>query len=121
MNFDSSDTRVGFWQKCIFTSLGNLAYYLDWGGVVYSPPNQPAPYTEDDWGSGHPPYLSTKYDAYCMHTTFVNEAHEIVPAIDTERYVDTLHYYDVYDWWVKDSSEWGHVVLFGGGLWLNRN
>lgn len=63
------NTPIGFWPKRIFGDLAGSASYVDWGGIVYSPPGIPAP----EMGSGHFIHRDTNYDAYFRNIQVGND------------------------------------------------
>ncbi|XP_048131630.1 uncharacterized protein LOC125314175 [Rhodamnia argentea] len=76
---------VGFWPRRIFSRPGlqDLATYMEWGGQVYSPPEEKSPLM------GRGEFLDgIKTSASCQDITTITEAHDQVPAVDTQEYSD---------------------------------
>eukprot|EP00257_Ricinus_communis_P018127 XP_015576745.1 uncharacterized protein LOC8265460 [Ricinus communis] len=101
---------IGFWPQTRFTTLANSANYVEWGGVVSSPPDVPSP----PMGSGNSRlFADTAQDAFCSAITVVNKDHQIVDASDTQKFTDIG---DVYH--VKDigfyNNHFRHIFFFGG-------
>nr|XP_023906659.1 uncharacterized protein LOC112018365 [Quercus suber] len=90
LKFGQDETVIGFWPKNVFTSLGDGANYVEWGGEVFSPPGVPIP----PMGSGYSERLkeNTKYDAYCRQIKTINETDSVVNAVDAESFSDIVQY-----------------------------
>ncbi|KAI8569410.1 hypothetical protein RHMOL_Rhmol02G0277000 [Rhododendron molle] len=107
LRIGDDNTPIGFWPKRIFRDLADSASYVDWGGVVYSPPGTPAPVM----GSGHFLNRDTKYDAFLRNIQVVNDFGQNVDTFNTETFND-IGLYDVAD--IKNAESFGHLVLYGG-------
>ncbi|KAI8569406.1 hypothetical protein RHMOL_Rhmol02G0276600 [Rhododendron molle] len=107
LRIGDDNTPIGFWPKRIFRDLAGSASYVDWGGVVYSPPGTPAPVM----ASGHFLNRDTKYDAFFRNIQVVNDFGQNVDTFNTETFND-IELYDVAD--IKNAESFGHLVLYGG-------
>ncbi|KAG5563137.1 hypothetical protein RHGRI_005779 [Rhododendron griersonianum] len=94
-------------QRSIFSDLANPASYVEWGGMVYSPPGTPT----SEMGSGHFLKQDTKYDAYFRNIQVFNNLGRNVDEFNTETFND-IGVYDVVD--KKNAQNFGHLVLYGG-------
>ncbi|XP_018728634.2 uncharacterized protein LOC104446011 [Eucalyptus grandis] len=102
---------VGFWPRKIFSSPGlqDLATYLEWGGQTYSPPDvKSLPMGRGDFPTG-----DVKLTASCQDITTITEAHDQVPATDTQAYSDKEKHYLAMDrGYLKGPLQ--HVMFYGG-------
>ncbi|KAE9452309.1 hypothetical protein C3L33_15790, partial [Rhododendron williamsianum] len=103
----SHHDEVGFWPKRIFTGLGDLANYAEWGGEAFSPlGTNPAP-----MGTGLIPVKIPKYNAYFCEVSVLNEYGQTVDVDNTEEFADDHKLYGVKDLGIGDS---GRFVQYGG-------
>ncbi|XP_065624761.1 protein neprosin [Quercus suber] len=109
LKVSKDETDIGFWPKNIFTSLGDGANYVEWGGEVFSPPNVPSP----PMGSGSSMLEMTNYDAYCRLIKIINETDYEVNAVGTKAFSD-VNQYQVKDEGDTHEADFQHLVLFGG-------
>ncbi|KAI8568719.1 hypothetical protein RHMOL_Rhmol02G0222500 [Rhododendron molle] len=103
----SHHDEVGFWPKRIFTGLGDLANYAEWGGEAFSPlGTNPAP-----MGTGLVPVKIPKHNAYFCEVSVLNEYGQTVDVDNTEEFADNHKLYGVKDLGIGDS---GRFVQYGG-------
>ncbi|KAE9452102.1 hypothetical protein C3L33_16006, partial [Rhododendron williamsianum] len=102
-----SDVPLDFVYEQTSNDLANPATYVEWGGMVYSPPGTPTP----EMGSGHFLKLDTKYDAYFRNIQVFNDLGRNVDEFNTDTFND-IGVYDVVD--KKNAQNFGHLVLYGG-------
>ncbi|KAH7842582.1 hypothetical protein Vadar_006967 [Vaccinium darrowii] len=108
LELGSDNTEIGFWPKALFTGLGDLANYVEWGGEVFSPPGT----TKPPMGVGNLPIGTTKYDSFFIHVAVLNEFGQTVDADNLEEFADNNKLYNVLDEGIQKDD--GHVVLYGG-------
>ena len=109
LKVSKDETEIGFWPKNIFTSLGDGANYVEWGGEVYGPPDLPSP----PMGSGSSMLEMTKYDAYCRLVKIINETDFEVNPVGTKAFSD-VNQYQAKDEGDTHEADFQHLVLFGG-------
>ncbi|WCJ26225.1 hypothetical protein M5689_008058 [Euphorbia peplus] len=110
ISFDSEkNVIVGWWPSKVFTGLANFGSYIEWGGEVYTPDHIPGP----QMGSGQFATLSTRYVGSCANLKTINEANQIVDALN----LVPLEYQDEF-YFVKDAgyvrSDFQHLMFYGG-------
>ncbi|KAF7149564.1 hypothetical protein RHSIM_Rhsim02G0177500 [Rhododendron simsii] len=101
---------VGFWPKRIFTGLGDLANYVEWGGEAFSPPGTVVP----PMGTGFFPIRRfISLNAYFRRIVVRNEYGQTVDVDNTEAFADNNKLYGVVD--KGDQGDYfGRVFLYGG-------
>ncbi|KAI8569394.1 hypothetical protein RHMOL_Rhmol02G0275500 [Rhododendron molle] len=105
----ANNIPIGFWPKRIFSDLTDSASYVEWGGMVYSPPGTLTP----AMGSGH--YigeLDTRNNAYLRNIEVFNDQGRNVDAYNTETFADFTAFYTAED--IKNFKSFRHLVLYGG-------
>ncbi|WCJ26226.1 hypothetical protein M5689_008059 [Euphorbia peplus] len=110
IGFDANDhIIVGWWPSKVFTGLANFGSYIEWGGEVYTPDHVPAP----DMGSGQFAVLNNRFVATCSNLKTINEANQIVDALNLVSLEDKEKYYYVRDAGYY-SSQLQHLMFYGG-------
>ncbi|KAI8568716.1 hypothetical protein RHMOL_Rhmol02G0222200 [Rhododendron molle] len=101
---------VGFWPKRIFTQLGDLANYVEWGGEAFSPPGTVVP----PMGTGFFPIRRfISLNAYFRRVVVRNEYGQTVDVDNTEEFADNNKLYKVAD--IGNQGDYfGRVFLYGG-------
>ncbi|KAK4365356.1 hypothetical protein RND71_016714 [Anisodus tanguticus] len=106
--------QIGFWPHRIFTDLAGFATNVEWGGVVYCPPNVPKP----PMGSGFFPSEHFDYDAYCRSIEVSDVKGETVAIHRVITHTDNFNEYRVLFKRLKVGKKSFSFVLYGGhGGW----
>lgn len=106
--FEEEHIAVGFWPKRIFTGLGDLANYVEWGGEVFSPPGTPKP----PMGAGHLAIGSLQVDSFFGPIVVLNEYGQTVDPDNVEEFADNKKLYNVRNKGIE--KDFGRVILYGG-------
>ncbi|WCJ25429.1 hypothetical protein M5689_007313 [Euphorbia peplus] len=108
-NDPEQNAILGWWPSKVFTGLANFGSYIEWGGEVYTPDHIPAP----EMGSGKFAALDNRYVATCTNLKTVNEANQVVDALNLVPLEDTDEFYYVKDeGYVNSFSQ--HLMFYGG-------
>lgn len=102
-------TEVGFWPKAIFTGLGDLANYVDWGGEAFSPPGTYIP----AMGRGTFPKEDPWLDAFFSRVSVIDEYGKTVNVDNAEEFADNPDLYRVQDLGYK-GDYYGRAFVYGG-------
>ncbi|KAF5478485.1 hypothetical protein F2P56_005042 [Juglans regia] len=109
---DNLYTYVGMWPAAMFGSLYNVGNQADWGGEVYSPPDQPSPHM----GTGILPQPNG--DSRYAHSrgiaiSYPNSRSLYVNPDDTILYASDPKFYNIMDRGYMNDN-WGRMILYDG-------
>ncbi|CAO2837320.1 unnamed protein product [Amaranthus hypochondriacus] len=102
--------EVGYWPKTLFTTLGDTADQVEWGGEINNPDSSsPKPYM----GCGQRARDDTSQSAYYSQLTVANPSFQYYYPQKTQHVDDCEDDYNTYDAGYQ-GDYFGHLILYGG-------